>query len=112
MALETLCPGISVGRRYVPFVAVHEFEALLFSDAPILSAMLHVSQSAIEEVLEESGSPEAIDNSPQTAPSKRLEAWTAKGVSIAAAIGIDTMRLACPNFDAWLTSIETRQLEA
>lgn len=118
MTLETLCPGVHVGRRYVPFVAVHEFEALLFSDASVLSSMLHVSQSAIEEVLAECGGPEAIDNGPQTAPSKRLEAWTGgsyrktvKGVSIAAAIGIDTMRRACPNFDAWLTSIERCQLE-
>ena len=105
-------------RRYVPFIAVHEFEALLFSDASILAEKLAIPLAIIEDTLAKSGSPEAIDNSPQTAPSKRLEKWTngmygktSDSLIIAKAIGIDKMRRACPNFDAWLTSIESIQTE-
>ncbi len=107
-----------VQERFFPFVAVHEFEALLFSESNALSTALGIPLSFIEEALIECGSPEAIDNSPQTAPSKRLESWTngsyrkaAKGVVIAQLIGIDKMRQACPNFNAWLSSIEALQMD-
>ena len=106
----TLCDGAKrelsltylendVHKRFLPFVAVHEFEALLFSDASVLSTSLGIPKSIIEGTLNECGSPEAIDNNPQTAPSKRLATWTngsyrkaAKGIAIAQAIGIDKMR--------------------
>ena len=103
-------------QRYYPFTAVHEFEAFLFSDSRILSEHLSISQEKIDAVLEECGSPEAINNSYKTAPSKRLEAWTngvygktTDGVVIAKAIGIERIRRACPNFDVWLKSIEALQ---
>lgn len=105
-------------QRYFPFTAVHEFEALLFSDSRILAEKLGIDQTEIDDVLARCGSPEAINNSPETAPSKRLDAWTlnrygktTNGIVIAKTIGIDKMRRACPNFDAWLTSIETLQTE-
>lgn len=79
-------------RRFIPFITVHEFEALLFSDARILASQIGVSESMVEEVISECGSPEAINNNPQTAPSKRLDAWstprgflkTTTGITIAA----------------------------
>ncbi|MBQ6472951.1 MAG: DUF4276 family protein [Victivallales bacterium] len=109
-------PENDVLNRFFPFFAIHEFEALLFSDANVLSTSLDIPLAIIEKTLNDCGSPEEIDNSPQTAPSKRLDAWTngfyrktAKGITIAQDIGIDKMRRACPNFDFWLKSIETIQ---
>ena len=120
-AKEEIChiyPENNPQKRYFPFIAVHEFEALLFSDANILSKNLNIPLAFIENVLTECANPEAIDNSPQTAPFKRLETWTngsyikkIKGISLAQAIGIDKMRNACPNFDEWLKSIEALQEE-
>ena len=58
-------------RRFIPFVAVHEFEALLFSDTQILAEQLKIDESKIAKVISKcGGSPEAINNHPLTAPSK------------------------------------------
>ncbi len=105
-------------QRFLPYMAVHEFEALLFSDSKILADELGISVDEIEQVLEECGSPEQINNSPITAPSKRLEGWkrdyskTTDGIAIARKIGISTMRCQCPLFDEWLSAIERVQEEA
>jgi hypothetical protein len=99
-------------KRFIPHVAVHEFEALLFSDPEILSTQLQVSKSQIERVLAECGTPEEIDDSPQTAPSKRLEDLakrfkkTTTGITIAKSIGLNRMREKCPIFAAWLKQME------
>jgi len=105
-------------NRFIPFVAVHEFEALLFSDSKILAEHLHIEQAKVDEVLSEhDGLPEKINSSPATAPSKRLEQWDARygkttaGIAIASAIGIEKMREKCPLFDTWLCAIERKAEE-
>lgn len=113
----SLFPDQQADRRFIPFVAVHEFEALLFSDTRILANQLGVHESTVEAVIAECGSPEAINNSPRTTPSKRLDAWSANkrflkttmGITIAEAIGIDRMRSKCPLFDTWLRIFEEIQ---
>ena len=103
--------------RFIPYVAVHEFEAMLFSDIDLLSARLTVNREKVEQVLSEYGEPEAVNNSPETAPSKRLDGWslngkfpkTTAGIVIARQIGIPTIREKCPLFDNWLTTIENIQ---
>jgi len=106
-------------KRFIPFVMVHEFETLLFSDAEILAQRLGIAQKCVEATIEQCGSPEQINNSRETAPSKRLLQWTDNhynkvltGIEIAQAIGIDKMRQACPLFNEWLTAIEALQEEA
>jgi len=104
-------------RRFIPFIAVHEFEALLFSDAEILAQQLGIDASRISTVITACGSPEAINNNPQTAPSKRLDDWcingkflkTTTGISVAEKIGIEKMRNECPLFDGWLAEFENIQ---
>lgn len=106
-------PELQTTRRYIPYLAVHEFEALLFSDAEILAAKLSVNPIEIQHVLNACGEPEAINNSPMTAPSKRLDAWshgkfkkTSTGIAIARDIGVSAMRQKCPIFNAWLDKLE------
>lgn len=102
-------------RRFVPFVALHEFEALLFSDPAILARALGVAEPEVAAVVKGCGEPEAINNSPQTAPSKRLNNWSAtgkfakttQGISIAQQIGIARMREQCPLFHRWINHFET-----
>ncbi|NLF62802.1 MAG: DUF4276 family protein [Lentisphaerae bacterium] len=117
-AIQEAYPEMRPSERYFPFTAVYEFEALLISDSSILAKNLCISSTVIDAVLQEYGNPETINNSPETAPSKRLDAWTngqygktTTGIVIAEEIGIDKMRQACPNFDAWLSSIEALQEE-
>jgi hypothetical protein len=99
-------------RRFIPFIAMYEFEAMLFSDPHILADKLQVHKNQIDEILRECGEPENINDSPQSAPSKRLEALsgrfkkTTTGITIAKEIGLQKIRDKCPIFNAWLTKIE------
>lgn len=105
-------PELQTERRFIPFLAIHEFEALLFSDSDILARKLGIQVSEIERVIEQYGIPEAINHGPDTAPSKRLENWKktyqkiANGIAIAKETGIDTIRAKCFLFDAWLRKLE------
>ena len=105
-------PELQTERRFIPFLAVHEFEALLFSDSHILARKLRIQASEIERVIKQYGIPEAINHGSNTAPSKRLENWdntykkTTTGIAIAEETGIDTIRAKCSLFDAWLRKLE------
>lgn len=102
-------------RRFVPYVAIHEFEALLFSDEAILAAALDIPVEDVVGVVNECGEPEAVNNSRQTAPSKRLDAWSARkkfpktstGIAVAKEIGVTKMREKCPQFNAWIGQFES-----
>lgn len=104
-------------RRFVPNIAVHEFEALLFSDAKEIACQLGIKEKLVEAILKECGEPETINNSSMTAPYKRLEKLydrykkTITGITIAKAIGIIKMREKCPVFNNWLNIFE-KKLEA
>ncbi|CDG17088.1 DUF4276 family protein [Xenorhabdus doucetiae] len=101
-------------ERFIPYIVMHEFEALLFSDKEILAHELNISTQTVEQVLRECGEPESINNSPQTAPSKRLGRWSASGafaktttgIAIAEKTGIPKMREKCPLFNEWLCKLE------
>jgi hypothetical protein len=101
-------------RRYIPNMAIHEFEAYCFSDANILSEELKVEQSKISSIVDTCGSPERINNSHDTAPSKRLDKLshngkfnkTIAGINILKRIGIDCIRAKCPVFDHWIATFE------
>lgn len=100
-------------RNFLPNVLVHEFEALLFTD--ITAFEQWTDDDEVLEPLRQiraTTSPEDINDSPRTAPSKRILAAmsgyqkTFHGPLIACDIGIDPMRAACPHFDRWLTALE------
>ena len=99
-------------QRFIPFIAVHEFETLLFSDTKVLADGLEIDQKIIDETVNEFHSLEHINNSRETAPSKRLEKWypqfgkTTTGIAIAKKIPVDMMRAKCPLFNQWLLAIE------
>ncbi len=109
-----LFPNQNAKHRFIPYMAIHEFESLLFSDSIKLSKELGINEREVNDILKEFGSPESINNSPQTAPSKRLDAWSKKGkfpktttgITIAIDIGIESMRVKCPLFDTWLKELE------
>ena len=114
-AMSELCrefPELDVANRFVPFLAVHEFEALLFSDTTILAASLGIDVALADETLRTYKSPEAINTRPDKIPSRQIEKWlngryikTVQGIAIADKIGIDKMRTACQNFDNWLNRL-------
>jgi hypothetical protein len=101
-------------ERFVPFVMMHEFEGMLFSDCerfgsgigrPDLSA-------AFQAIRDQFATPEEINDSPVTAPSKRvLELMPGYekpllGPLAALEIGLETIRRECPHFRDWLARLE------
>ena len=108
----------SSDSRFIPYVNVHEFEALLFSDPVCLTSSLKINQSEIDNILKEFGDPEKIDNSPITAPSKRIEDLfprykkTSTGITVAKDIGIDRMRDKCKVFNNWINRLEKCKLDS
>jgi len=104
-------------KRFIPFIAIHEFEGFLFSDSSILASELGISVDLVDAVITECGQPEAINNSPETAPSKRLDKWsrndkfpkTTMGIAIARKIGIEKIREKCQLFNTWIETFEHLQ---
>ena len=111
--IKDLLPDMKLEHRFFPFFIVHEFETLLFSNPGILAEGLGIKKEKIEgTLLQFNGDLERINNSRETAPSKRLEKWmpaykkTVNGIPIAAKIGIEQMRSSVPLFDKWLRELE------
>lgn len=99
--------------RLIPYVQMHEFEALLFSDPKLLADGLElVDDSETRRIRDQFESPEEINDSRQTAPSKRIITLNSSyskvldGVRISQSIGLDAMRAQCPHFNEWIRRLE------
>lgn len=107
--------GDDAMRRFIPFVQMYEFEALLFSDPDAFARGIDREQLSqhLTNIAQQFTSPEHINNSPQTAPSKRIEALMTDyekplmGTLAALEVGLATMRQQCKLFDAWLKQLES-----
>jgi len=106
---------------FIPYVQVHEFEALLFADvakmAETLASVCHGRQDSLrcqfQAILAEAGRAEAINDNRDTCPSRRIAGLVPAyrkvlyGPIIAGRIGLDALRAACPHFGQWLTRLES-----
>lgn len=101
-------------RRFVPFVLMHEFEGLLFSDCGAFGRAIGWPdlESDFQEVRNGFPTPEDINDSPQTHPSKRVEALVPGyekplfGILGALEIGLAKLRAECPHFNHWMERLE------
>ncbi len=101
--------------RFIPFVTMHEFEALLFSDCERLAVGMDRPDlgNAFRKIRDAFATPEEIDDSPATAPSKRILTLVPgyqkplMGTLAALEIGLAAMRAECPHFDTWLKRLES-----
>ena len=98
------------------YVQQYEFEALLFSDVDAFDALPRVSAehlAVLRAIRNRFRSPEHINDSPDTAPSKRIANVIprynkrADGYVVALEIGLPAIRAACPRFDDWLARLES-----
>lgn len=104
--------------RFVPYVMMHEFEGLLFSDCDRLGEGIYRPDLIPEfhAIRNEFSSPEEINDSPTTAPSKRLKDLVPNyekpllGTLAVLKIGLDAIRAECPNFRQWIEHLESRPL--
>ena len=104
--------------RFIPYIQLHEFEALLLSDPGKLEAQFDGSADAIARLATMAArfpSPEHINDSSTTAPSKRIiralpeyEGRKASaGPIVAEKIGLPMMRSKCAHFAEWLGKLES-----
>lgn len=104
--------------QFVPYIQLHEFEALVLVDVAEIPAQFPDGEADTGLVtLHKSIAgqrPEEIDDGKETAPSKRIiraipryaHRKATAGPSIAGAIGLERLRAACPHFGDWLSRLE------
>jgi hypothetical protein len=107
--------GSSFNRsRFIPYVQMHEFEALLFSD--IASWVQGKIFNQLEEVKKSFSCPEEINDNYETCPSRRIinifkecgqkYGKVIDGINASKKVGLAKMRSACPHFNEWITKLE------
>ncbi len=100
--------------RFIPYIQLHEFEALLFTNPEKLNIEYFDYADSIKELktfVERAGNPELINDNPETAPSKRIikripEYNKIIGATIVSKIGIDILRASCKHFNNWISKLE------
>ena len=106
--------------KFIPYIQLHEFEALVLCDIDGLkdsypNAAKKLTELKNEVTTQYSDNMELVDNSAETAPSKRIIKAlkdeyhydkSKSGTEITDKIGIDVLRGKCKHFDDWLTTIE------
>jgi hypothetical protein len=108
-------PDLRADIRFIPYIQLHEYEGLLFSDPEAFAKS--ISQPDLvkdfESIRKSFTTPEDIDNSPDTAPSKRVLGLcptynkVVDGTRAGRAVRIEAMRRECPHFRDWLERLET-----
>jgi hypothetical protein len=102
-------------NRFIPYIQLHEFEGLLFSDINAFRDNFGDNEAdfdKIENTIHHFPNPEDINNNPLTAPSKRLidaipgYNKIVYGNILAERIGLDSIRRKCPLFNEWVNELE------
>lgn len=104
--------GIAVSRRFIPYIQLHEFEALLFSDPASFATAFPTEEKALQQlrvIRAKFGTPEDIDTG--VPPSKRIlnvlpdYQKPVAGLLVAQQIGLPVLRTECPRFNNWVTRL-------
>lgn len=101
-------------NRFVPYVMMHEFEGLLFSDSARFARGLGKPDLSpkFQAIRDQFATPEEINDSPITAPSKRIKNLLPSyqkplmGTLAVLEIGFDAIMQECPLFRGWIERLE------
>ena len=110
--VESLEQALSMAindRRFIPYIQLHEFEALLFSNNKGFEYYFSDKQAnTTNSIVNGYENPEEINTTPQGAPSKRILSIiedydkVTEGNLIALEVGINAILKKCPRFNAWV----------
>lgn len=114
MGLEARLAAEINSQRFIPFLALHEFEAWIFCDADALAKHFDRADliEQVAQAIAAAGEPELINHGKDTHPKARLQAMatgykeTSDGPTLMGKIGIPAIHRACPHFAAWLARLE------
>jgi len=121
-ALESSFAAAVNDCRFIPYIQLHEFEALLFCGIDYISRLYPGCEKACEklqmDLKQSKGNPELINNGLQTAPSKRIIKAVegnekvhynynkpSTGKYVTSNIGIDMLRSRCEHFNQWIQKL-------
>ena len=115
--IETKFANAVDNPKFIPYIQLHEFETFLFVDANVTSNNLlncdkkKVIQTINNALQKSNLNPELVNNSPSTAPSKRIIGCyseyqkTIDGSIVCSELGIQTIMDKCPNFKIWINKL-------
>ena len=102
--------------RFVPYVQMHELEALILAQPQALAAEFPDRAKAVAELAKEVGNlrPEEVNDGPDSAPSKRItkripeyaDQKATAAPNVLSVIGLPTLRERCPHFNQWIERLE------
>lgn len=108
-------------ERFIPYIQLHEYEALVFCGLDYLKEMYKGIDKRIDElkeVLDEIGNPELVNDAPHTAPSKRIinaieglkkahfnYDKPKAGKFVAQKVGVENLRTQCRHFNEWIEKL-------
>lgn len=101
-------------QRFVPFLMLHEFEALLFVSPATIATAFPALQILDEftKIRASFSSPEEINDGAETHPSARVQKLIQgyqkplHGSLITKRIGLELLRAECSHFNSWLNQLE------
>lgn len=108
--IVSIAPYVRGDMRLIPYLQVHEYEGLLFSDTTAFAVALGQANLAAQlaAIRDRFETPEDINDDPNTAPSKRVAGVyrqykkVIEGTLAAQRIGVDRMLAECPHFRQWI----------
>jgi hypothetical protein len=115
--LETAFADDIGDDRFIPYIQLYEFEALILAEPNLLIERFPEHQKNVEQLSEfckQYSSPELINDGATTAPSKQIiklipsyeSAKASVAPLMAQKIGLQTIRNKCPHFNKWLIQLE------
>ncbi|MCF7810930.1 DUF4276 family protein [bacterium] len=112
--IETSLSNDINNPKFIPYLQLHEFEAVLFSNPSVISAYFSLKKkltSEINKISSQFSSPEHINL--DNPPSKRLQSLlpdydkVVSGTAISLEIGLERIRQECPHFNEWIEKLES-----
>lgn len=105
-------------RKFIPYIQLHEFESLLYSDISGFAEEYFDDLQKVQEInkiIQEFPNPEEINNSVEAAPSQRIKKIfgehqfkkTSNGINIVKTIGLETLLAKCKHFKEWYLKLES-----
>lgn len=102
-------------ENFVPYISMHEYEAIYFSDPHVFSFYSASDVKEAEKILGKfHGNPEAINGNESTAPSKRILGFEPNYIKMSHAeellkrLSITSISDRCKHFSSWIATLKKR----
>lgn len=111
-----MCDDIGDGIKFIPYIQLHEYEALVFSNYDAFELLYDEQDADLDElrrICEQHANPEEINNIKITSPSNRLLQNIYRynkiqsGIDLITITGLEKIRSKCPRFNEWISKLES-----